>query len=136
MKCFQNENLFSIKLRETSTLSPKTTLDRHKSWYGPVTNRFWDFSFFHWKKSVRNNIRILSRVGPPNFVNRTHKKNQKFFFQTWNLPRRKSFQEVRTKKNLTNYLTDPHVIHRLTEDFWKNKIPKFYLPIWSGFSMK
>ena len=122
MKFFQNENLFSNNLRKTSTLSHKTTLDRHKSWYGPVTNRFWDFSFFHWKKSVRNNIRILSRVGPPNFGNKEHtKKIKKIFFQTWNLPRWVSFQDVRTKKNLTNYLTDPHVIHRLTVDFWKKK---------------
>ena len=82
MKFFQNENLFSNNDRKTFTLSPKKTLDRHKSWYGPVTNRFWDFSFFHWKKSVRNNRRIFSRVGPPNFGNKEHtKKSNNFFFK-------------------------------------------------------
>ena len=55
-------------------------------------------------------------------VTKNTQKNKKIFFQTWNLPHRKSFQDVRTKKNFTNYLTDPHVIHRLTDDFWK-KIP-------------
>ena len=57
----------------------------------------------------------------PISVTKDTQKNSKIFFQTWNLPRRKSFQDVRTKKNLTNHLTDPHVIHRLTEDFWKKK---------------
>ena len=145
MKFFQNENLFRNNIRESSLPSPKTTLDLHKSWYRPVTNRFSDFSFFHWKKSVRNNIRILSRVGPPNFGNKGHTKKSKIFFQTWNLPRRVSFQDVRTKKNLTNYLIDPHVIHRLTDDFWK-KNSKIVLTnlewifheirwIWNGFSL-
>ena len=46
MKFFQNENLFSNNGRESSKLSTKSTLDRHKSWYRPVTNRFSDFSFF------------------------------------------------------------------------------------------
>ena len=51
-------------------------------------------------------------------------KNQKFFFQTWNLPRRGSFQDIRTQKKFTNYHTDPHVTHRLTHDF--SKIQKFH----------
>ena len=60
-------------------------------------------------------------------VTKNTSKSQKFFFQTQNLPRRKSFQDVRTKKNFTNHLTHPHVIHRLTEDFSKIFL-KFYLP--------
>ena len=42
-----------------------------------------DFSFFHFfiEKRVRNNIRILSRIGPPNFGNKDHTKKQNIFFK-------------------------------------------------------
>ena len=137
MKFFQNENLFRNNIRESSLSSPKTTLDRHKSWFGPGTNRVWDFSFFSLKKKVLEIIQgFWQGLDLPISVTKDTQKKINFFFQTWNLPRRVSFQDVRTKKNLTNYLTDPHVIHRVTDDFWKKKIPKLSLPIWSGFFMK
>ena len=45
----------------------------------PAQTDFEIFHIFIEKKSVRNNTRILTRVGPPNFGNKGHTKKINFF---------------------------------------------------------
>ena len=61
----QNEKVTTYNIWEWSKQVWERELDHHRSWYGPVTNRFWNFSFFHRKKSMWNqtNFSPLCKFG-------------------------------------------------------------------------
>ena len=96
-----------------------------------------DFSFFHFfiEKNVRNNVRILSRVGPPNSGNKDHTKKQNIFFKLETCHAGCLSKMLGPKRNSLTISLIPMSSIDLQSTFGK-KIPKLYLPIWSGFSMK